>query len=133
MQSLSDFKDEATRAIISVLKERGKILSGADCHVFIRSYPKYTCAVLESSQIMDAKRFSLHLAGRRYSPVASALYHCGSYYLCMTMKTRDALRMLPAICEYSERVYLGRSYEAFIREHSRPLIEENAVEKLISE
>lgn len=133
MKPAFNSEDKAAPTAISFLNKSRKNSPRARLTITVRSYPKYTCAISETFKISDAEKLSEHLARRRCDPIASSLYCSGSYYLCLTLKTTEVLKILPAICEHSERVFLGRSYETFIKEHSYPLIRENALEQLISE
>lgn len=130
MNPIPDSVKKAGFNAFSLFKDSRQNLNGAKIAITIRSYPKYTCAVAQTARLCDAGRLSQYLKNSRCHPLSSSLYGLGNYYLCLTLKTTDALKLLPAICEHSERVFLGKSYEAEIKEHACPLINENAILKL---
>lgn len=46
------------------------------------------------------------------------LSYCGKLCLSMRIETSEASRIIPAVCEHSEAVCIGRYYGELLREHS---------------
>lgn len=98
----------------------------------IRSYPKYTCAAAKSKRLDDIIALSHRLCKSGEALPISSLYHLDGYYLCLKVRTAKVLRLLPTLCEHSQKVYLGKSYAEAVREHAKVIIEKSAIEILSS-
>lgn len=96
----------------------------------ITAYPKATNLVCVTKSEKDAAVLGFALKRHRSSIISSSLYTSGDYFLCLRLLTKDALKILPDICEHSERVYIGYDYPSIIKEHTKAVIPFSAVEKL---
>lgn len=94
----------------------------------IKAYPKSISAAFKVTGKKDAKNLCLSL--RKSVGAKSSLIFADGYYICTTLPTKDAFKLLPTICEHSERVYIGLDYTSLIQEHGLTLIESKAIEVL---
>lgn len=102
--------------------------------LYIRAYPKFIKVVSASGSLSDIKALSRKLTDKERLS-SSSLYSRKSgdvseYYLCFEAEARRLESQLGAICEHSERVFIGRYYYSIIREHYIPLIKSGAARKL---
>lgn len=104
--------------------------------LYIRAYPKFTKVVSASGSLSDIKALSRKLTDKERLS-SSSLYSrksedggANEYYLCFEAEARKLESQLGAICEHSERVFIGRYYYSIIREHYIPIIQNNAAAKL---
>lgn len=97
--------------------------------LYIRAYPRFT-KIVSVGGLSDVKALSRRLADDE-SAASSSLYSGGNeYYLCFEAEIKRLEPQLSAICEHSERVFIGRYYYSIIREHYRPIIESGAAREL---
>jgi hypothetical protein len=99
--------------------------------LYIRAYPKFT-KVVSVGSLSDIKALSRRLAGKE-SITSSSLYSCQDderYYLCFNADVKRLESQLGAICEHSERVFIGRYYYSIIREHYNQVLRDGAVRRL---
>lgn len=99
--------------------------------LYIRAYPKFT-KVVSVGSLSDIKALSRRLADKE-SVTSSSLYSCrdeDKYYLCFDADVKRIESQLGAICEHSERVFIGRYYYSVIREHCNQVLRDGAVIRL---
>ncbi len=94
----------------------------------LKAHPKYIGAVFKLKSIKNAK--NLCNALNILNTAESSLIFANGYYLCTKIETKNALKLLPAVCEHSERVFLGYDYVSIVKEHGFALIEQNAIKSL---
>ena len=94
----------------------------------IKAYPKNISATFKIIGTKEAKNLCKTLS--KSSTAKSSLIFADGYYICTVLPTKDVLRLLPTICEHSERVYIGLDYASLIKEHGFVLIETKAIETL---
>ncbi len=98
--------------------------------LYIRAYPKFTRVISASGSLSDIKALSQRLAGKAGISSCSLYSRKDEYYLCFKAEAGRLKSQLAAICEHSDRVFIGRYYYSIIREHYSPIIQENAARRL---
>lgn len=99
--------------------------------IYIRAYPKFT-KVVSVGGLSDIKALSRKLTGKE-SIASSSLYtrrDRREYYLCFDADIKRLESQLGAICEHSDKVFIGSSYFSIVREHYIPIMLSNAAARL---
>lgn len=96
----------------------------------INAYPYGIFVTCETIDIYGAFTLAKALKRHQKSILSSSLFKLKTHYMCLKLRTKDLEKVLPDICEHSNRVFIGSDYLGIIREHGETLIQSKAAEAL---
>ena len=120
--------DNGDKILKALLSENGIFYSARPVKKRIKAYPSSTGLTCEVGDIHGAVSLALALNRHKGSILSSSLLKLRSCYMCIKLKTKDIYKVLPDICEHSNRVFIGKDYLYVIKEHGKTLIPSNAAE-----